>query len=92
MDLSSSTESTIHTSRNGPWNYNGGNPETTGRNCTNWLTYKVGQFTGVRTASVKGHMSSLVQGYHSDRMSVMAVMSQTPIQNFGQDQLQLQWH
>lgn len=88
----SSCKTAIETSQNGPWRYNGGDPSRTGRNCTNWVTYKIGQYTGVRTASVKHHMSSLVGGYHSDRMTVMAVMSREPIQNFGQDQLQLQWH
>jgi hypothetical protein len=87
-----STVNAVHNSPNGRWNYNGGNPESTGRNCTNWLTYKVGQFTGVRTASVKHHMSALTRGYHSPRMSVMAIMSSEPIQNFGQDQLQTNWH
>lgn len=81
----------IQTSPNGPWNYNGGDPERTGRNCTNWLTYKIGQFTGVTTCSVKHHMSSLVTGGHSQRMTVMAVMSNEPIQNFGQDQLRINW-
>jgi hypothetical protein len=88
----STCEAGIHTSTNGRWNYNGGDPTSSGRNCTNWLTYKIGQYTGVRTASVKHHMRSLVNGYHSDRMSVMAVMSRDKIQNFGQDQLQLSWH
>lgn len=85
----------IHNGHNSGFNYNGGNPEDrtrAGRNCTNWLTYKVGQFTGVRTASVKHHMSALVGGYHSPRMSVMAVMTDRPIQNFGQDQLRINWH
>jgi hypothetical protein len=88
----SSTMTKIHDSPNGRWRYNGGDPETTGRNCTNWLTYKIGQFTGVRTGSVKHHMSALTRGYHSPRMSVMAVMSSEPIQNFGQDQLRTNWH
>jgi len=85
------TEQKILTSPNGPWQYNGGDPERTGRNCTNWVTYKIGQFTGVTTCSVRHHMSSLVQGYHSPRMTVMAVMTSEPVQNFGQDQLQLNW-
>lgn len=91
-------QTAIETGVNGQWNYNGGDPSYTGprsgngRNCTNWVTYKIGQYTGVRTNSVKHHMSSLVGGYHSDRMTVMAVMSNEPIQNFGQDQLRLQWH
>jgi len=86
------TLAALRNSPNGPWNYNGGDPERTGRNCTNWLTYKVGQFTGVTTASVKHHMSSLVRGYHSPRMSVMAIMSNQAVPNFGQDQLQVNWH
>ena len=85
------TENVIKTSRNGSFRYGGGDPHTTGRNCTNWVTYKISDFTGVRTNSVKQHMRSLVGGYHSDRMTVMAVTSARPIQNFGQDQLQLQW-
>lgn len=79
----SACENAIRTSRNGPWRYNGGDPERTGRNCTNWVTHKIGQFTGVRTASVVHHMRSLVKGHHSDRMSVMAVMTRQPMQHFG---------
>ena len=82
----------IKNSPNGRWNYNGGNPESTGRNCTNWVTYKIGQFTGVKTASVKHHMSALVGGGHSNRATVMAVMTDNPVRNFGQDQLNMQWH
>lgn len=85
------TEHKIRTSPNGPWNYNGGDPERTGRNCTNWVTYKIGQFTGVTTPSVKHHCSSLVQGYCSPRMTVMAIMTPQAIPNFGQDQLRLDW-
>ena len=85
----------IHSGYNSGFNYNGGNPEDrtrAGRNCTNWLTYKVGRYTGVTTASVKHHMSSLVGGYHSPRMTVMAIMTDRPVPNFGQDQLQTNWH
>ena len=88
----SSTMDTIKNSRNGSFSYNGGDPHTTGRNCTNWVTYKIGQFTGVTTASVKHHMSSLVGGHHSNRATVMAVMTDRPVSNFGQDQLQMQWN
>lgn len=88
----STTEQKILNSPNGPWEYNGGDPERTGRNCTNWVTYKIGQFTGVTTCSVKHHMSSLATGYHSPRMSVMAVMSDQPIQGFNQDQLRMYWN
>jgi hypothetical protein len=88
----SQTEHVIQTSRNGSFRYGGGDPHTTGRNCTNWVTYKIGRFTGVTTGSVKHHMSALVSGSHSDRMTVMAVTSQQPMQNFGQDQLRLRWH
>lgn len=87
-----SCEQAILNSPNGPWNYNGGDPERSGRNCTNWVTYKIGRYTGVTTASVKHHMSSLVGGWHSPRMSVVAIMSDRPIQQFGQDQLQMNWH
>ena len=87
-----STMHKIKTSNNAPFVYNGGNPETTGRNCTNWVTYKIGQFTGVTTGSVKHHMSALVNGRHSNRSTVMAVMTNEKVQNFGQDQLNLQWH
>jgi len=89
------TVNQIQNGYNSGFAYNGGNPEDRnrpGRNCTNWLTYKVGQFTGVRTASVKHHMSALVGGYHSPRMSVMAIMTDQPVQNFGQDQLRISWH
>ena len=82
----------IKNSPNGPWSYGGGNPETSGRNCTNWVTYKIGQFTGVKTGSVKHHMRSLVTGSHSDRATVMAVMTENPVRNFGQDQLNIKWH
>ncbi len=88
----SSTMDTIKTSRNLPFKYNGGIWSGTGQNCTDWLTSKIGQFTGVSTASVKHHMSALVQGHHSNRSTVMAVMTSQPMQNFGQDQLNLQWH
>ena len=87
-----STMETIKNSRNGSFSYNGGDPHTTGRNCTNWVTYKIGQFTGVTTASVKHHMSSLVGGRHSNRATVMAVMTDRPVSNFGQDQLNMQWN
>ncbi len=82
----------IKNSHNAPFKYGGGNPETTGRNCTNWVTYKIGQFTGVKTGSVKHHMRALVTGSHSDRATVMAVMTDNPVRNFGQDQLNLKWH
>jgi len=87
-----STMQTIKNSRNGSFSYNGGDPHTSGRNCTNWVTYKIGQFTGVTTGSVKHHMSSLVNGRHSNRATVMAVMTSQPVSNFGQDQLNIQWH
>ena len=87
-----STLDTIKTSRNLPFKYNGGIWSGTGQNCTDWITSKIGQYTGVSTASVKHHMSSLVQGHHSNRATVMAVMTDRPMQNFGQDQLNLQWH
>ena len=87
-----STMDTIKTSRNLPFKYNGGIWSGTGQNCTDWITSKIGRFTGVSTASVKHHMSALVQGGHSNRATVMAVMTDRPVQNFGQDQLNLQWH
>lgn len=76
------TESCIVNGTNAPFNYNGGDPERTGRNCTNWVTYKIGQYTGVTTNSVVGHMSSMVRGSTSDRMSVMAVMSSQALPSF----------
>jgi|GEM_PF-6411089 len=78
------TEACIVNGTNAPFSYNGGDPERTGRNCTNWVTYKIGQYTGVTTNSVVGHMSSMVRGTTSDRMSVMAVMSRETLPSFDQ--------
>lgn len=84
------TSQNIKTRTNRPWAYAAG-VGSTKQNCTNWVTEELGRFTGVSTGSVKHHMRALVGGRHSNRMTVMAVMTPTKMQSFGQEQLRMEW-
>jgi hypothetical protein len=80
----------LHTP-NLPFNYNGGIESGTGQNCTDWLTSKIGQYTGVRTSSVKHHLQRMVEGPFSERMTVLAISSPDPIESFGPESIRLHW-
>ncbi len=72
----------ITTSPNGSFSFNGGDPHTNGRNCTNWITNVISRFTGVGGAAVDSHFGILLNGRHSNRMTVVGITSGQPIQNF----------
>ncbi len=84
------TGNKLKTRTNRPWAYAAG-VGSSKQNCTNWVTEELGRFTGVSTGSVKHHMRALVNGRHSNRMTVMAVMTPAKVQNFGQEQLRMEW-
>ncbi|MCA9670257.1 MAG: hypothetical protein KC503_31900 [Myxococcales bacterium] len=75
----------ITTRTNAPWNYGGGDPVRTGRNCTNWVTYVIHPYTGVQTGSVVHHGATLFDQNRSGRLTVMAVMTNALQENFGAD-------
>jgi hypothetical protein len=72
----------IRNSPNGSWDFMGGNPETSGRNCTNWVTEKIGRYTGVGAAAVQAHFGNLMNEYHSPRSTVVGITSTSPLTNF----------
>ena len=89
QEMSSATQQ-LTSRTNRPWAYAAG-VGSAKQNCTNWVTEELGRFTGVSTGSVKHHMRALVNGRHTNRMSVMAVMTPAKVQNFGQEQLRMEW-
>jgi hypothetical protein len=82
----------IQTTPNQPFKFVGGLLHgECAQNCTDWLTAKLGDLTGVRTGSVLRHARSLTNGPHSERMSVMAVMSYHKLLSLLPDDLKLDW-